>query len=53
MRHPASSYVQGINDLVTPLIAVFLSKYYGGRDVTDGIGIEEVPDDILFEVSQE
>lgn len=50
MRHPASSYVQGINDLVTPLIAVFLSRYYGGKDVTDGIGIEDVPDETLFEV---
>jgi len=25
LRHPASGYVQGINDLITPLIAVFLS----------------------------
>lgn len=50
MRHPASSYVQGINDLVTPLIAVFLSSYYGGKDVTDGAGIDEVSDKILFQV---
>ena len=28
IRHPASSYVQGINDLVTPLITVFLADYY-------------------------
>ncbi len=28
MRHPASSYVQGINDLATPLVAVFLSEYF-------------------------
>jgi len=28
MRHPASSYVQGINDLATPIIAVFLSEYF-------------------------
>jgi len=34
MRHPASSYVQGINDLATPLIAVFLSQYYDGKDMT-------------------
>jgi hypothetical protein len=27
MRHPASSYVQGINDLATPLIVVFLADY--------------------------
>lgn len=36
MRHPASSYVQGINDLATPLIVVFLSDYYDGQDVLDG-----------------
>ena len=36
MRHPASSYVQGINDLVTPLFAVFLSGYFEGVDVLDG-----------------
>lgn len=27
MRHPASGYVQGINDLVAPLILVFVSEY--------------------------
>jgi hypothetical protein len=27
MRHPASGYVQGINDVATPFIVVFLSQY--------------------------
>jgi TBC1 domain family member 2 len=27
IRHPASSYVQGINDLVTPFFTTFLSLY--------------------------
>jgi TBC1 domain family member 2 len=36
MRHPASSYVQGINDLATPLFAVFLADDYEGEDVQDG-----------------
>lgn len=27
MRHPASGYVQGINDLAAPFILVFLSEY--------------------------
>lgn len=27
MRHPSSGYVQGINDVVTPFIVVFLSDY--------------------------
>lgn len=26
-RHPASGYVQGINDLVTPFFLVFLSEH--------------------------
>ncbi|CAI8031625.1 TBC1 domain family member 22B, partial [Geodia barretti] len=30
MRHPASGYVQGINDLVTPFFVVFLSYYISG-----------------------
>jgi hypothetical protein len=33
LHHPASGYVQGINDLLTPFIAVFLSEYVeGGHD---------------------
>eukprot|EP00873_Tetraselmis_striata_P022466 jgi/Tetstr1/442730/TSEL_030820.t1 len=39
IRHPASGYVQGINDLVTPFMAVFLSEHYSGSmdswDVTE------------------
>ena len=27
MRHPASGYVQGINDVAPPFILVFLSEY--------------------------
>jgi hypothetical protein len=27
MRHPASGYVQGINDIVTPFLIVFLNDY--------------------------
>ncbi len=27
IRHPASGYVQGINDLVTPFFVVFLSEF--------------------------
>lgn len=29
-RHPASGYVQGINDLVTPFLAVFMSEQFPG-----------------------
>ncbi|WOL15596.1 GTPase-activating protein GYP1-like [Canna indica] len=30
IRHPASGYVQGINDLVTPFLIVFLSEHLNG-----------------------
>ncbi|XP_038989614.1 TBC1 domain family member 22B-like isoform X3 [Phoenix dactylifera] len=30
IRHPASGYVQGINDLVTPFLMVFLSEHLDG-----------------------
>ncbi len=32
-RHPASGYVQGINDLVTPFLAVFLGEHFA-RDAS-------------------
>eukprot|EP00527_Entomoneis_sp_CCMP2396_P006143 CAMPEP_0198143966 /NCGR_PEP_ID=MMETSP1443-20131203/12203_1 /TAXON_ID=186043 /ORGANISM="Entomoneis sp., Strain CCMP2396" /LENGTH=424 /DNA_ID=CAMNT_0043807279 /DNA_START=56 /DNA_END=1327 /DNA_ORIENTATION=+ len=50
MRHPASSYVQGINDLTTPLIVVFLSDYYDGGDVLDGHVMNQLTDEQLNEV---
>ncbi|KAH7826633.1 Tre-2/Bub2/Cdc16 (TBC) D family protein [Monocercomonoides exilis] len=33
IRHPAAGYVQGINDLLVPLLAVFLRSYFGVDDV--------------------
>lgn len=30
-RHPASGYVQGINDLVTPFFVVFLTELLNGK----------------------
>lgn len=50
MRHPASSYVQGINDLATPLIIVFLGSYFDGDDVLDGHVMHHLPDDKLDEL---
>ncbi|KZP22361.1 RabGAP/TBC [Athelia psychrophila] len=32
IRHPASGYVQGINDLVTPFFQIFLSAYIADTD---------------------
>lgn len=34
IRHPASGYVQGINDLVTPFFVVFLSEYIANGKLT-------------------
>lgn len=46
LRHPASGYVQGINDLATPFYAVFLSPWVsiGDRDLT------HVPPSALLDV---
>ncbi|XP_073308925.1 uncharacterized protein [Primulina huaijiensis] len=38
IRHPASGYVQGINDLVTPFIVVFLSEHLEGSVDTWSMG---------------
>ncbi|KAG7338761.1 Rab-GTPase-TBC domain containing protein [Nitzschia inconspicua] len=50
MRHPASSYVQGINDLATPLFAVFLADDYEGEDVQDGSVMVVLSEERLDEV---
>lgn len=34
VRHPASGYVQGVNDLVTPFLAVFLSEHFDTHDMS-------------------
>lgn len=47
MRHPASGYVQGINDVVTPFIIVFLSEY-----ISVNLDNLEVPEK-LNELSEE
>lgn len=49
-RNPASSYVQGINDLVTPFFVVFLSEHYDFKDMTNGEDLDKVSDEILFQV---
>ena len=35
VRHPASAYVQGINDLCAPLLLVFLSEYIIQADMQE------------------
>ena len=49
IRHPASGYVQGMNDLVTPFYTVFLADEMTGGDVnaTNTCDVSSVPKDVL------
>lgn len=47
-RHPASGYVQGINDLVTPFMAVFMSEHLGGP--IEGWSVGGCSDDLLLDI---
>jgi len=46
IRHPASGYVQGINDLVTPFLMVFLQDFVE-KDVTRNSFIFEELDEVI------
>ncbi|XP_004710799.1 TBC1 domain family member 22B [Echinops telfairi] len=45
IRHPASGYVQGINDLVTPFFVVFLSEYV--EEDVENFDVTNLSQDIL------
>jgi len=48
LRNPASGYVQGINDLITPFLVVFLASYLNKRDEDlHELEISEVPSEVL------
>ncbi|XMA13429.1 hypothetical protein WAI453_006220 [Rhynchosporium graminicola] len=47
IRHPASGYVQGINDLVTPFWQVFLASYITDSDVESGMDPGQLPKTVL------
>ena len=50
-RHPASGYVQGINDLVTPFLAVFLGDHLeGAPQGLEAWDISALPQERLLEV---
>mmetsp|Transcript_11581 Transcript_11581/g.17546 ORF Transcript_11581/g.17546 Transcript_11581/m.17546 type:complete len:359 (-) Transcript_11581:233-1309(-) len=52
IRHPASGYVQGINDLLTPFYVVFLCDQLGIENVDKlrNVVVEDLRQDILMEV---
>ena len=47
IRHPASGYVQGINDLVTPFWQVFLGCYITDSDIESGMDPGQLPRPVL------
>ncbi|KAK6185173.1 hypothetical protein SNE40_007464 [Patella caerulea] len=47
IRHPASGYVQGINDLVTPFFVVFLFEYIENDIEVENCDLLELPKSIL------
>ncbi|KAL9095387.1 MAG: hypothetical protein Q9165_002258 [Trypethelium subeluteriae] len=47
IRHPASGYVQGINDLVTPFWQVFLANYITDPDIESGMDPGQLPKPVL------
>ncbi|CAF1321980.1 unnamed protein product [Adineta ricciae] len=44
IRHPASGYVQGINDLVTPFFVVFLSEFIDNDIELENFDIGSLPE---------
>ncbi|KAK9415358.1 hypothetical protein SUNI508_10548 [Seiridium unicorne] len=47
IRHPASGYVQGINDLVTPFWQVFLGTYITDFNIESGMDPGQLPKPVL------
>ncbi|KAJ5214813.1 hypothetical protein N7468_010492 [Penicillium chermesinum] len=47
IRHPASGYVQGINDLATPFWQVFLGVYITDLNVEEGMDPGQLPRSVL------
>lgn len=47
IRHPASGYVQGINDLVTPFWQVFLGTYITDLNIEEGMDPGQLPKPVL------
>ncbi|OQV14403.1 TBC1 domain family member 22B [Hypsibius exemplaris] len=48
LRNPASGYVQGINDLVTPYFIVFLHNHVPNKEVVETYDCQALSPDVLF-----
>ena len=51
IRHPASGYVQGMNDLVTPFMLVFLSEHVRCGEKFEKIEMSEIPEEASQQVN--
>ncbi|KAG8439880.1 hypothetical protein GDO86_005881 [Hymenochirus boettgeri] len=47
IRHPASGYVQGINDLVTPFFVVFLGDCMAEDEEVENVDVSSLPVEVL------
>jgi len=50
IRHPASGYVQGMNDLVTPFFVVFLQELVGKEAEIEKFDVSVLPDEALHDM---
>ena len=50
IRHPASGYVQGMNDLVTPFMLVFLSEHIRYGEKFEKIEMSRIPEEASQQV---
>nr|XP_033814605.1 TBC1 domain family member 22A isoform X1 [Geotrypetes seraphini] len=47
IRHPASGYVQGINDLVIPFFVVFIGDYIGTEEEVENFDVSSLSEEVL------
>uniref|UniRef100_A0A8C5PDG0 TBC1 domain family member 22A n=2 Tax=Leptobrachium leishanense TaxID=445787 RepID=A0A8C5PDG0_9ANUR len=47
IRHPASGYVQGINDLLTPFLVVFIGDYVAEEEDVENFDVSSLPEEVL------
>ncbi|GBM07347.1 TBC1 domain family member 22B [Araneus ventricosus] len=50
IRHPASGYVQGMNDLVTPFFVVFLQDFIPAEADVESYDVSQLSSDALQQV---